>query len=76
MKTNKIIDTLYDIATELDRESEFIRNKIEDYESLNLRHFADYWDRELNEADRLRLSVLEEIIPFILSIQEKGGDEE
>ena len=76
MKTNKIIDTLYDIAVELDRECEFIRTKINDYEMTNQQYVADYWGRELRGVYRLRLSVLEEIIPFIRKNIKTGGEEE
>ena len=76
MKTNKIIDTLYDVATELDRECEFIQIRTFDYECANQQHIADYWKRELKETDRLRLSVLNEIIPFIRENIKMGGERE
>ncbi len=75
MNKNEIIEMLYDVATELDRESEFVRNKIEDYESLNLQTVADYWTRELKELYSLRLGLLYEVIPFIREMR-KGGDKE
>ena len=75
METNKIIDTLYNIAVELDRECEFIQTKINDYEMTNQQYVADYWCRELSGAYRLRLSVLEEIIPFVRENIKTGGEE-
>lgn len=76
METSKIIDTLYDIVIEVDRECEFIQTKINDYECTNQQLIADYWHRELKEADRLRLSVLNKIIPFIRKNTKMGGEEE
>lgn len=76
MKKNDFIELLFNVTTELFRETEFIRSAVIDYDNMDFGHVADYWRKESKSVEKLRLRVLNELIPFLRGIQGKGGDEE